>query len=48
MASFKFYLKLYSLSLGFVVSFMSFLWLSLISWVLTKTDSKANDLLMAR
>ena len=38
MASVKFYLKIYSLSLGFVVSFASFCWMALILYVLSQTD----------
>jgi hypothetical protein len=48
MASVKFYLKIYSLSLGFVVSFASFTWVMLILYVLSLTDPSATDLLMAR
>lgn len=48
MASIKFYLKVYCITLGFVTSFASFLWLSLILYVLSRTDPNAADLIMAR
>ncbi len=48
MASVKFILKLYSLGLGFVVSFASFVWMTLILYVLSQTDPTNNELLMER
>ena len=48
MASVKFYLKIYSLSLGFVVSFASFCWIALILFVLSQTDPGSTDLMLAR
>jgi len=48
MASVKFYLKIYSLSLGFVVSFASFCWIALILYVLSQTDPGSTGLMLAR
>ena len=48
MASVKFYLKIYSLSLGFVVSFASFCWMALILYVLSQTDPGSTGLMLAR
>ena len=48
MSAAKLCLKCYSLCLGCVVSFSSFLWLALILYILSQTDPAARDLLMAR
>ena len=48
MASMKYYLKIYSISLGALASFAAFFWIALVLYILSQTDPTSTDLLMRR
>ena len=47
-SSWKYCLQHYSMLLGGLVSLLSFVWMALVLYALSRTDPDANDLLMAR
>lgn len=48
MALLKHYLKIYSIGLGIVAAFFTFLWITLVLFILSQTDPSQSELMMQR